>query len=74
MSFKVKNFYESLPTIFFCHLRVGTIGYSREEGLNDFYPANTPVRQMLSHYAQTLIITVATCQHFWISSMIFSLP
>jgi uncharacterized protein YecE (DUF72 family) len=40
-----------------CHLRIGTSGYSYEEWLNDFYPANTPASQMLSFYAQTFSLT-----------------
>ncbi len=40
-----------------CQLSVGTSGYSYEEWLNDFYPANTPAQQMLSFYAQTFSLT-----------------
>ena len=38
-------------------ISVGTSGYSYEEWLNDFYPANTPAQQMLSFYAQTFSLT-----------------
>lgn len=43
--------------VFLDKLRVGTSGYSYEEWLNDFYPANTPARQMLPYYAQTFSMT-----------------
>jgi uncharacterized protein YecE (DUF72 family) len=40
-----------------CHLSVGTSGYSYEEWLNDFYPANTPAQQMLPYYARMFSLT-----------------
>jgi uncharacterized protein YecE (DUF72 family) len=38
-------------------ISVGTSGYSYEEWLNDFYPANTPAQQMLPYYARTFSLT-----------------